>query len=402
MVTILLSAGDQSGEAHAAALVDALRRRIPGARFVGLGGEKMRAAGVEIVVDQRELAVGGIVELIPELGRIARAWRRLGRALAETRPELVVLVDSGGFNLPFAGRVKRTSGARVLYFIAPQVWAWRPGRAKRLAARADRITVCLPFECDHHAQAGIAVDYYGHPAVDAFAKARSAEPVGTTSGDRRRRVRQSLGLPQDAPLIGIFPGGRRSEFARYLPLELEAFLHWRGRSARNARAVAVIGLAPGLTEADARGAAREAFARAPEAIRCAATGEGALFDGLDGALTKPGTITLEAALHACPMVVVGRVHPLTAWLVRRGVRVERVALPNLLVGEEVVPELLQEAATPDRIAAALDAIFEGPARERQLAGLARAVEVLGPPGAIEATAALAAKLVEEALGSPRA
>ena len=135
MVTILLSAGDQSGEAHAAALVRVLRARLPDVRFVGLGGALMRAAGVEIIVDQRELAVGGLFELIPELGRIVGAWRRLSRALAETRPELVVLVDSGGFNLPFAGRVKRTTGANILYFIAPQVWAWRPGRIRRLAAR---------------------------------------------------------------------------------------------------------------------------------------------------------------------------------------------------------------------------------------------------------------------------
>lgn len=402
MVTILLSAGDQSGEAHAAALVEALRRRLPGARFVGLGGEQMRAAGVEIVVDQRELAVGGIVELIPELARIAGVWRRMSRALAETRPELVVLVDSGGFNLPFAARVKRRSGARILYFIAPQVWAWRPGRAKRLAARADRITVCLPFERDHHAQAGVAVDYYGHPAVDAFTKSRRAEPAGSTPAERRLRIQRALGLPHDVPLVGIFPGGRRSEFARYLPLELAGFERWRARSARNARAVAVIGLAAGLTEADARTAARDAFARMPDAIRCVATGDGALFDALDLALTKPGTITLEAALHACPMVVVGRVHPLTAWLVRRSVRVARVALPNLLVGEGIVPELLQEAATPERIADALEATFEGPERERQLAGLARAVARLGPPGAIEGTAALAEQLVKEALGSPHA
>ena len=406
MVTILLSAGDLSGEAHAAALVEALRKRLPGTRFVGLGGEKMRAAGVEIVVDQRELAVGGIVELIPELGRIARAWRRLTRALAEIRPDLVVLVDSGGFNLPFAGHVRRTSDARILYFIAPQVWAWRPGRIGRLAARADCITVCLPFERDHHAQAGVAVDYYGHPVVDAFATARRAEPVATTSAERRRRVRRELELPQDAPLLGIFPGSRRSEFARYLPLELAGFLRWREQSAQFAGAVAVIGLAAGLTEADARRAAREAFARAPESIRCVATGNGALFDALDLALTKPGTITLEAALRGCPMVVVGRVHPLTAWLVRRSVRVARVALPNLLVGEEVVPELLQQDATPDRIAAALAALFEGPARERQLAGLAVAVERLGPPGAIEGTAALVEQMVEKRmearLGSARA
>jgi len=398
VVTILLSAGDQSGEAHAAALVRVLRARLPDVRFVGLGGALMRAAGVEIIVDQRELAVGGLFELIPELGRIVGAWRRLSRALAETRPELVVLVDSGGFNLPFAGRVKRTTGANILYFIAPQVWAWRPGRIRRLAARADRITVGLPFERDYHASQGVRVDYYGHPLVDAFAKLRAEARPGELPAERRARVRGALGLPVDSSLLGIFPGSRRSELKRHLALQLEAFERLRARSPRYASATAVVGLAPGFTQADVRREAPVAFARSSESIRCIATGRGELFDALDLALTKPGTVTLESALHACPMVVVGRAHPLTAWLVRRSLRVGQIALPNLLVGEAIVPELLQEAATPDRIADALEALFDGPLRERQLAGLRLAVERLGPPGAIEGTA----DLVEEMLGSARA
>ena len=339
----------------------------------------MRAAGVEIVVDQRELAVGGIFELIPELGRIVRAWRRLSRALEETRPELVVLVDSGGFNLPFARRVKRTTRARILYFIAPQVWAWRPGRIRRLAARADRIVVCLPFERDYHASQGVRGRLL-RPSPRRCLRARSSRRIARRKSrhERRARVRRALGLPLDVPLLGIFPGSRRSELARHLPLQLEAFERLRERSPRLARTVALVGLAPGFTQADARRAAPAHFERARDSIRCVDTREGELFDALDVALTKPGTITLEAALRACPMVVVGRVHPLTAWLVRRSLRVGQVALPNLLVGEEIVPELLQAAATPDRIAAALEAIFEGPARERQLAGLARAVERLGP------------------------
>ncbi len=398
MVTILLSAGDLSGEAHAAALVTAVRARLPGARFVGMGGAKMRAAGVEITVDQSELAVGGIFELIPELGRIVRAWLRLSRTLENTQPELVVLVDSGGFNLPFARRVKRTTRARILYFIAPQVWAWRPGRIRRLAARADRIVVCLPFERAYHASQGVAVDYHGHPLVDAFARARAADRAMEDPRERRARVRRELGLPLDVPLLGIFPGSRRSELARHLPLQLEAFERLRERSPRLAQTVALVGLAPGFTQADAHRAAPAHFARAADSIRCVDTREGELFDALDVALTKPGTITLEAALRGCPMVVVGRVHPLTGWLLRRSLRIGQVALPNLLVGEGIVPELLQAAATPDRIAAELEAIFVGPARERQLAGLARAVLQLGPAGAIEKTA----RLVEEMIGSPRA
>jgi len=406
VVTILLSAGDQSGEAHAAALVTALRRRLPDARFLGLGGERMRAAGVEIVVEQRELAVGGVIELIPELGRIARAWRRMTRALAESRPELVVLVDSGGFNLPFARHVRRRSRARILYFIAPQVWAWRPGRVAKLAARADRITVCLPFEREPFAAAGVAVDYAGHPLVDAFAQARRDEPAGASTGasagestrSRRARIRRALGLPADAFVLGLFPGSRRSELGRYAPLFLEAFVRLRDARPGGAPMVAVIGLAAGFDEGDVRRVAPGLFARAGESLRCIATGDGSLFDALDLALTKPGTITLEATLRGCPMVVVGRAHPFTAWLIRRSARVANVALPNLLVGREIVPELLQRAATPAAIASALEALLEAPARERQRAGLAEAAQRLGPPGAIEAAAAR----VEEMLGTARA
>jgi len=393
-----LSAGDLSGEAHAAALVEAVRARLPDARFLGLGGTAMRAAGVEIVVDQRELAVGGIVELLPELARIARAWRRLGSALRERRPELVVLVDSGGFNLPFARRVKRTTRARVLYFIAPQVWAWRPGRIARLAARADRIVVCLPFERDVFAAAGVAVEHHGHPVVDAFARARSLAPPDEEPGARRLRVRQALGLPLDRPLLGIFPGSRRGELARHLPVQLEAFLRLRDLEPRFARLEAVVGLAAGVDARDVERAAPGPFARAGDAIRAVATGDGALFDALDLALAKPGTVTLEAALRGCPMVVIGRVHPLTALVLRMRLRVRHLALPNLLAGEAIVPELMQDAATPDAIAAALAPLVEGPARARQLEALARVARSLGPPGAIAATAAL----VEEMLGSARA
>jgi len=391
VATILLSAGDLSGEAHAAALVEAVRARLPGTRFVGLGGERMRAAGVEIVVEQRALAVAGIAELVPELGRIARAWRRLGRALVETRPALVVLVDSGGFNLPFAGRVKRTTGARILYFIAPQIWAWRPGRLARLARRADRIVVGLPFERAAYPGRGVEVACHAHPAVDAFARPRRSDPPGETPAERRRRARRALDLPLEGTLVGLFPGSRRSELARHVPLFLDAFARLAQTTPGGERLRAVVGLAPGV---DAAAVA----ARAGEAIRCLPTGDGALLDALDFALAKPGTITLEAALHGCPIVVAGRVHPLTALVARRSLQVPFVALPNLIAGEPIVPERLQEEATPERIAEALAALSDGAVRERQRAALARVVASLGPPGAIDATAAL----VEEMLGSDRA
>ncbi len=304
-----------------------------------------------------------------------------------------MLVDSGGFNLPFAGRVRRRSRARILYFIAPQVWAWRPGRIRRLAARADRIVVCLPFERAFYAAQGVSVEDFGHPLVDAFARARAADASAASPAVRRAQRRRALGLPLDSPVLGLFPGSRAGELARHLPVQLAAFARLRARSPRLAGAIAVVGLAPGFDEAALRRAAPGALEAAGEAIRCVATGDGGLFEALDVALAKPGTITLEAALHGCPMVVVGRVHPLTAWLARRSARVRHVALPNLILEEEIVPERLQAEATPDRIAEALEPLFEGPARARQLEGLERVVARLGPPGAIARTAELVEEMI---------
>ncbi len=398
MTTILFSAGDVSGEAHAAALVRALRARLPEARFVGMGGEKMRAAGVEIVVDQRELGVGGIVELIPEARRIARAYRRMTRALRDEQPALAVLVDSGGFNLPLAGRIRRTSRTKVLYFIPPQLYAWRPGRLRRLVSRSDCITVCLLLERDYYAEQGVAVEHHGHPLVDALAEERAAAPANESASERKLRVRRERGLSAEGRIVGLLPGSRRTEIAYHLPLQIEAFLRLRRLSREPEGLVAAIGLAPGIEASDVRRVGGALLEQAGAAIRLVETRDGSLVDALDVALVKPGTVTLEATLRGCPMVVVGRVHRVSAWLARRSVRVAWVALPNLVAGRAIVPELLQEAARPETVAVALAELLEGHAREAQLAGLAEVVQALGPPGAIAAVAAR----VEEMLGTPRA
>ena len=400
MATILVSAGDLSGEAHAAALVRAVRARRPGDRFVGLGGERMRAAGVEIVVERGALASGGLVELIPELVRIVGAWIRLGRVLREADPDVVVLVDSGGFNLPFARRVRRESRARILYFVAPQVWAWRPGRLARLAARVDRIVVCLPFERDWYAQRGVEVDYFGHPLLDALAASDGAPRQPGEAPERKRSARERHGLPQDRPLLGLFPGSRWREVERQLPLMLDAYHRLRASASAFARTVAVIGVAEGLPEAAIReiAVARGARATGEPDVRTIATGSGSVFDALDVALIKPGSVTLEAALRGLPMVVVGRANRVSAWLLRRSLRVRSVGLPNLLADAPFVPECLQEEATPERVVAALSPLFAGPERARQLAGLAQIAERLGPAGAIDRTA----DVVEALLATARA
>jgi lipid-A-disaccharide synthase len=412
MRTILFSAGDASGEAYAAELVRALRGRRRDVRFVGLGGAEMAAAGVEMIADQRSLAIGGLFEIVGSLGRILRTWRAMTKGLREVRPDLVVLIDSGGFNLPFARYVRTRGQAKVLYYIAPQLWAWRAGRLRKLAARSDRIAVLLPFEPDYYRERGVEVDFVGHPILDRDI----ALPVAAESRDRARR---SLGIENEVPLLGILPGSRRNEVASHLPIQLAAFEILRRSVPELANLEAVVGVAPSMDLDWVRAVAGGSVASGP--IRFL-SGDSTLIDAIDVALAKPGTVTVELMLRLRPMVVVGRAHWLTAAIVKRALQVPWLSMPNLIAAREIVPELLQKEATPDRIAAVLAPLFvDRPspfsprvsseqldplpivagelsvAGRKQVESFRRARLRLGEPGAT----ARVADLVEEMLGTAR-
>jgi lipid-A-disaccharide synthase len=379
MTTVLLAAGDASGDAHAADLVRALRELRPDVHCLGLGGPAMEKAGVEIVVPQRDLAVGGLLELLPHLGGIARAWRGVGTALAASRPELVVLVDSAGFNLPLARR-SRAGGASVLYYVCPQVWAWRSGRVRKLARCVDRAAVIFPFETDLYARAGIRADFVGHPLVGRL-RGLDLDRSG---------ARAALGLPEDAAVVALLPASRRNELRHCLPLHLEVA---RVLHARDARLVFVLPLAPGLERDEVD--ARVRRAGLPSLLRLDLV-EGRSLEALvacDVALLKPGTATLEAALLGRPAVVAGRAHPASAALVRRLVTVDCMAMPNLIAGKRVVPEFLQREAEPERIASALLALRSGPLRDAQLAELGAVRTRLGKGDAAVQTARIAEEML---------
>jgi lipid-A-disaccharide synthase len=405
VTTILVSAGDASGEAHAAELVRAMRERRPDLRFVGMGGPRMAAAGVEIVVDQSELAVGGFFEILPSLGRLWSAWRRMLTCARSARPAAIVLVDSGGFHLPFARQVRRRVAAPILYFVAPQAWAWRPHRARKIAARADRIAVILPFEAAFYAKRGIEVDFVGHPLLDRVASApdgsaaaagrAAAAPLSSPGhvGAERERARARLGIAPYVPVLAIFPGSRRNELARNLPVQLEAFA--RLREAQPGLQ-GIVGLAESLDLASAKAIVGRGPRELGGALRIVRGESETLGWAADVALAKPGTITVELMLRGCPMVVMGRVHPWSARLARLWVDLPWLAMPNLIAGETIVPELMQEAARPDRIVAALAPLFEEPARQRQIEALARASQRLGAPGAVDRTAAILEEMLDTA------
>jgi lipid-A-disaccharide synthase len=381
--TILLSAGDASGDLHAASLVRAIRERRPDVRFFGLGGIEMEKAGVELVADQKDLAVGGLVELAGSVLRLVRAWRRMLIALREIEPDLVILVDSGGFNLPFARRVRRRGSARILYYVAPQVWAWRPGRIRKLAARVDHMAVIFPFEPEAYAQTSLPVDFVGHPLVETLREV--AERLS------QRRARELLNLDRAAPLIVLLPGSRRNEIAHQLPIQLAAAHRLHRRDPRIGFVIAgAPSIAPAQLERLIAGAElpasmrlRLVVGRTHEAIRAA-----------DVVLAKPGTGTVEIMLLGRPMVVMGRVNAFTAALLRRAVVVPFFAMPNLIAAEQIVPELLQEFATPSAIADALHDLLDGAARDLQIARLAEASRTLGDGGAAEG----ASRIAEELLG----
>jgi lipid-A-disaccharide synthase len=378
--TFLISAGDASGELHAAALVEELRRLHPDARFLGLGGPAMEKAGVELIVEQDEIAIGGLVEVLGDLGRIFSAWRRMREAMRREQPDLVILVDSPDFNLPLARTAKRI-GQRVLYYVSPQVWAWRRGRIRKIARRVDRLAVIFPFETEVYSGTGLPVDFVGHPLVDRL------RPILQAGG--RQECRRALGLEADRPLVVLLPGSRRNEVRDTLPLQLAAAVALHARDPRIHFALAV---APSVSRESIDQVIAET--RLPALLDLKVL-EGRTYEVLraaDVALAKPGTVTVEIALLGPPLVVAARVHPITAFIMRRVVRVVSFTMPNLIAGRPVVPEFLQEEAQPEPIADALFDLLQGAGRQRQLDSLGEVRGLLGDGGASVRAAAIATEM----------
>jgi lipid-A-disaccharide synthase len=327
----------------------------------------MRLEGMDRLAGLDELAVMGFVEVLSRLPFFWRLERKVDGILASGEVDLVLPIDYPGFNLRVAGRAHQR-GVPVVFYIAPQVWAWKAHRAGRLARVADRIAVILPFEEEIFLREGGRAEYVGHPLLDR----REEVP------DRETFCRQGA-LDPDCPILAIFPGSRAQELRRHLTL----FLEVAGRLREGM---------PGLQVALARAPGISLENNDPS-VRVVDDGR-ALLRHARAALVKSGTTTLEAALEGVPFVVAYRTHPLTFRLARRLVKVDHVALANLVVGEEVVPEFLQDEATPAALVRALTPLLEeGEARARMQEGLARIRERMGEPGAAERVA----ELVEEVL-----
>jgi lipid-A-disaccharide synthase len=359
---LVLVAGEASGDLHGAALARGIRLLAPHVRLSGMGGPRMAQAGVDLLADVRDTAVVGFSEAIRALPALRRAFRRLADALRADRPDALVLIDFPGFNLRLA-RVAHAAGVPVVYFVAPQIWAWRPGRIETIRRHVSLVLAVLPFERALYARAGVPVEFVGHPALD--------EVVGAPS---RAAARRALGLGDGDVVVGLLPGSRDREIERLAPLMREAA---RLVVARRPGVRFVVALAPTLAaESVARpfdGGPRLGFhSGSPTVMRAA-----------DALVVASGTATLEAALLGTPMVVCYRLSWLSETIGRTLARVPWISLVNLVLGRAVVPELYRRSeTTPERLAAEVLGLLEDPgASAAQREAFAELADAMGEPGA---------------------
>jgi len=369
---ILVSAGDLSGEMHTARLAAALRHRA-GAHLFGLGGPRMRDAGVELLADLAQVSVVGISEVVRRLPAVWRVYRQLAEESARRKPALAILVDFPDFNLRLARRL-RAQGVRIVYFISPQVWAWRPKRVQLMKRLVERVLCIFPFEAEFYRGAGIPVDFVGHPLVDSVRPAMS-----------RQEFAARHALDPAEPVIALLPGSRPGEVAHNLPPMLEACHLLRQDRSYQIVLAAAPGLAAGQLSDYARGDARVHIVYGATYAALAAA---------DCAIVASGTATVEAALLGTPMVVVYRVSGTTAFIARRLVRTPFFGMVNLIAGRRIVPELIQEGFTPQGVAQQARLLLDSAeAREQMKRDLAEVRTNLGPGGAIERAAEIIAGML---------
>jgi len=372
---ILVSAGEASGDLYASLVVEELRRRLPGARFRGCTGPRLRAAGVETVVDAASLAVVGLLEVAAHIPRIYGEYRKLIRAAEEWRPEVAILTDSPDFHLRAARRLHKL-GIPVVYLVAPQAWAWRKGRIRQMRRTLDRLLCIFPFEEEFFLREGVRATYIGHPLAGLVKPA-----LGKDEFFRKHR------LAAERPLVAILPGSRKGEAARHLPALLDA-----AERLYRERAVNLVLPASATTGVDFF---KGLVGNAPIQVI-----DGESWDALahaDVALAASGTVTIEAALLGTPMVTFYRVST-PSWIAGKLlVRVPFYSMVNLIAGRAVAPELMQSQMTGEALAQHVSRLLEdAPARAEMRVSLAEVRRKLSQTGP-QSAPARAASIVQEIL-----
>lgn len=372
----MVIAGEASADFHGANLVRAMKAVDPSIVFWGIGGERMEEAGVRILFYSSEMAVVGLTEVLTKLRTIFKASRRLKNILRERATDLLVLIDYPDFNIYLAGMAKRY-GVPVLYYIGPQVWAWRRGRVKKISKRVDRMAVILPFEEEFYGRNRVRVEYVGHPLLDAY------QPVSDWPLAREMNTRRGY------PVLGLLPGSRREEIKNLLPAMVGA-AEMLGEFYPGLRCI--LPVAPTIDPGFLKSFVEDTSVN----IECLGEGVACILRECDAALVTSGTATLEAAIMGVPMVVVYRVSPISYWLGKMVIKVPYIGLVNLIAGEEVAPEFIQGEVTAVRLAREVRQLLEDVGRReeviRKLEGVRRR---LGNGTASEKTARIALQMVEE-------
>lgn len=369
---VMIVSGEASGDMHGARVLQALQERLPGLRSYGMGGDALRQAGMEILVDAADMAVVGIMEVLAHLGSIVSAQNVLHNALKERRPQLLILIDYPDFNLMLAKKARRL-GIPVLYYISPQVWAWRSSRIKKIRRLVDQMAVILPFEKAFYARHNFAVTYVGHPLADH---------VKPTLGKDVFLAKHGIKAGKD--IVGIMPGSRRKEIASMLPVFLKAASLLQKMYPET---TFLLPLAPTLSR---EVLVENGLGDYPVNVHVVEGDRYDLMAACDLVMAASGTVTLELALLQIPMLVSYKLSAMTYFLGRRFIKVDFASLVNLVANAEVVPELLQDDATPEKIALSLQELWPGSkAHTQMIAQLAEVKDALGQGGASDKVAKLA-------------
>lgn len=372
---VMIVTGEASGDLHGAKLIEAAGRIDPGLEFFGVGGPGMAEAGCEILIRGEELAVMGLVEVLGHLPTIWRAFRRLKKILrGPQRPDALVLIDFAEFNLLLAAQAKK-AGVPVLYYVSPQVWAWRRGRVRRIASVVDRLAAIFPFEPELYEGQDIQVEYVGHPLLDEFA----------VTGGRETFLR-GIGIDDAQPVIGLFPGSRKNELKYIFDTIMQSAVHLRKRFPG---ARFLLPVASSFRKEDMQ-AMVEPYGLPLTLV------EGDIYNVInacDAVISVSGTVTLQVALVGTPMAIVYRMAPLSYAIGRRLIRVPFIGLANIVAGRKVVREFIQEQATPDAIADEIEAILTDRDYKRIMrSGLSSVRERMGEGGCAGRVARMVSEL----------
>lgn len=372
---VMIVAGEASGDIYGAGLIAAVHARDPGIHFFGVGGKRMREAGAETLTDSADMAVVGLVEVIRHFDVIAPTFLRLKKLLLNDPPALLVLIDYPGFNLRLA-KVAKQAGVKVLYYISPQIWAWRQGRIKKIKQLVDHMAVTLPFEAPLYERAGVPVTYVGHPMADLVTVTLSHDAAAT-----------SFHLDPAQPVVGLFPGSRRSEVSRLMPalVGAAALLKQRFPAIQF-----VLPLASTLRDEDIT----PYLADRDLPVTIVRERIHDLIRACDAVVSVSGTVTLEVALVGTPQVIIYKLSPITFQLAKRLVKVEHIGLCNIVAGETIARELIQDDASPEQIAAEIGLLLTDSdhvaALKLKMSGISRR---LGAGGTAGQVAALALEMV---------